>query len=193
MGEIKEVGLRKPSGKQQHLLKPLPGMELEVKDYLLPGEHVVYHAGDIFFTDRRIIKHKQSALTRHTHFFYRSFEDLDYRFLESMCAKNVVNLRLTFWSVFVFLLGPIAFFLGSIPGLRWLGEFLMLVLVDGLGLGGIFLIGVVLLVAAVVLRDRVIEFRSSGTILRTKHLPDTDLVKVRELQLIRLKRLGLEK
>ena len=65
--------------------------------------------------------------------------------------------------------------------------------VEGLGISGLFLIGIVLIIAAVVLRDRIIEFHGSNTVIRTKHFHDDELMKVRELQHLRMRRIGLDK
>lgn len=177
---------------KQHLLRPSKASEADVKSYLVPGEHVLYQAKQLFFTDKRIIKHKHNWWARTFHFFYSTFEDLDLRHLESIRAKNVVNLRLLFWGCVVLLLGPIAIFFGAIPGLVWLGDLLMS-LVDGLSLGGTLLIGIILVVAAMILRDRVIEFHGFNTVIRTHRFHDEELQKVRELQHMRLRSLGFEK
>ena len=75
-----------------------------------------------------------------------------------------------------------------------LGDFLVKNLVDGLGLGGLLLIGFVLIVAGMLLRDRVIEFRGlGGAVIRTKHFHDEELQKVRELQHVRWRRMNMDK
>lgn len=184
----------RPSEKKHHLLKPMKAMEEDVQPYLLPGEHVVYQANEMFFTDRRIIKHKHTWFVRTFHYFYSTFEDLDLRFLESIKAKNVINLRLLFLGLFVMLLGPIGLFIGLIPGFASVGDFLVKHLVEGLGLGGLLLVGFVLIIAAMFLRDRVIEFRGlGGVIIRTKHFHDEELQKVRELQHVRWRRMNMDK
>ena len=180
-------------GKKQHLLRPSKASEADVKDYLIPGEHVLYQAQQLFFTDKRIIKHKHNWWARTFHFFYSTFEDLDLRFLESIRAKNVVNLRLLFWGCVVLLLGPIAMIIGAIPGLAGLGDFLVNVIVDGLSIGGTLLIGLILVAASVILRDRVVEFHGLNTVIRTHRFHDEELQKIRELQHMRMRSLGMEK
>ncbi|MBD3209020.1 hypothetical protein GF367_01205 [Candidatus Woesearchaeota archaeon] len=195
-GKKKGVKHRKlrPSEKKRYLLKPMKSMEQDVKEYLLPGEHVLYQAHEMFFTDRRVIKHKHGWAARTFHYFYSTFEDLDLRFLESVKAKNVINLRLLFWGLFVMLLGPISMVIAAVPGLGWLGSFLMEFFVEGLALGGLLLIGFLLIIAGLILRDRVIEFRGmGGTTIMTRHLHDAELVKVRELQYLRWRSMGLDK
>ncbi|MBN1275476.1 hypothetical protein JXA12_04270 [Candidatus Woesearchaeota archaeon] len=194
MGDKKEVAGEKPrpSEAKHFLMKPMKGMEEEVKGYLLPGEHVIYQAAEMFFTDRRIIKHRHDWFARTFHFFYSTYEDMDYRFLESIKAKNVINAALLFWGLFAMLLGPISIVLGSIPGLGWLGEVIMSTFVDGLGISGLLIIGSVLVIAGVILRDRVIEFHGLNTVIRTTHFHDEELLKVRELQHLRWRRVGMD-
>ena len=193
MVEKKEVSKEEPVEKRHFLMKGSVTMEKDVKPYLIPGEHVVYQAEELFFTDRRIIKHKHNWFARSFHFFYSTFEDLDYKFIESIKAKNVINLKLLFWGLLIMLLGPVTVFIGSIPGLGKFGEFIMTYFVEGLGVSGLFLIGFVLIIAAVILRDRIIEFHGTNTVLRTKHFHDDELMKVRELQHVLLRRIRQDK
>lgn len=196
-GGIRVVSQKKhmrPSEKKHHLLKPLKEMEDDVKPFLLPGEHVIYQSHEMFFTDRRIIKHRHGWFARTFHYFYSTFEDLDFRFLESVKAKNVINHCLLFWAVVVLLLGPISMVIAAIPGFDWLGVFLMTYLVEGMGLGGLLLTGLVLIIASVILRNRVIEFHGlGGAVIRTSHLHDEELQKVRELQHVRWRRMNMDK
>lgn len=169
-------------------------MEEDVKPYLLPGEHVVYQSHEMFFTDRRIIKHRHGWLERTFSHYYSTFEDLDLRFLESIRAKHVINRCLLFWGLFVMLLGPISMVIGAIPGLGWLGRFLMDVFVDGMGLGGLLLASLALVIAGVIIRDRIIEFRGlGGAVIMTTHLHDGELQKIRELQHVRWRRMNMDK
>lgn len=196
MGEKKEVASKKGGasvGAKWHLLEDDVSPSEELKSFLLPGEHVVYNAEDMFFTNKRIIKHRADWWARTFHFFYSTFEDIDLRHLTGMKAKNVINLRLFFCGLAVMFLGPIAFFFSVVPGLGGLGRFLNIYFVEGLGLPGLFLVGFVLVFCSLILRDRVIEFYSHGLVIRTCHFHDEELVKVRELQHLRLSRLGLDK
>ena len=189
----KKTGGNDQPPKQKFLLHGGEGMEEEVKEYLLPNETVAYQAEDMFFTNKRVIKHKHNWCARTFHYFYTTFEDLDLRYLEAIKAKNVINLKLLFWGLVIMLLGPISIFIASIPGLGGFGQFIETYLVEGLGLGGLLLIGLILVASAVILRDRVIEFIGHGTTIRSRHFHDDELVKIRELQHIRLRRLGLDK
>lgn len=194
MGGKKEVG---PSPQeavhQQVLLEDHSEFEKQLKEFLLPGEVVVYRTHDVFLTNKRLIKHRVDWYARAFHFVYSSFEDLDLRFIESIKAKNVINLRLFMLGLLVILLGPVAMFFALIPGAEGVGLFLVSVFVDGLGLGGLLLIGLVLVVSSLLLRDRIVEFWGHGVVVRTRHFHDVDLVKVREAQHLRLMRLGLDK
>ena len=198
MGEKKEVGEKKVQPpKKGHLkyfsMKGDLHLNEKLKGFLLPGEVVVYQAADLFFTNKRLIKHRVSKAAKFFHFFYSTFEDLDLRFIESIKAKNVINFKMLFLGLLVIALGPLASFLSAIPGIGGIGDFIGNTLVVPLGINGLFLIGVILIVAAVILRDRVIEFWGHGVVIRTRHFHDDELVKVRELQHLRLTRLGLDK
>ncbi|MBW2982926.1 hypothetical protein KY327_01330 [Candidatus Woesearchaeota archaeon] len=193
MGRKEEVDAERESPRKEFLLHGGEGMEEEVKSYLLPNETVVYQAEDMFFTNKRIIKHKHDWFARTFHYFYTTFEDLDLRYLEGIKAKNVINLKLLFWGAVIMLLGPVSLFLTAIPGLGGFGEFIETYLVEGLGLGGLLLIGLILVGSALILRDRVVEFEGHGTRIRSRHFHDDELLKIRELQHIRLRRLGLDK
>lgn len=195
MGGKKEVGvqLEQPPVQKRFIMKGGVHLNEKLKGFLMPGEVVIYQAADLFFTNKRIIKHNPSAIAKALHYFYSTFEDLDLRFLESIKAKNVINFKLFVIGLIVIFLGPISAFFGAIPGIEGLGEFIAKHIVDNLGLGGLLLIGVILIASAIVLRDRVIEFWGHGVVIRTKRFHDDELVKVRELQHLRLSRLGLDK
>ena len=183
---------KEPAKRKQHLLQPPKNLEQEIKEFLLPGEHVIYHAKEMFFTDRRIIKHNSGFWPRATHYFYTTFEDLDLRFLESIKAKNVMNLTLLFWGLFIISLGPISTLVSAIPGLALLGKALQF-LVEGLQLEGMILIGIICIITASILRDRIIEFHGlGGTIIRTRHFHNDELQKVREIQHVRWRRLNAD-
>lgn len=190
---VKDKEHIRPPKKKQHLLKPLQELEEDVKEFLLPGEHVVYQSHEMFFTDRRIIKHKHDWFMRTFHYFYSTFEDMDLRFLESIKAKNVINLRLFITGLVIMLVGPISMLVGAIPGLEKVGSFLVKLFVDSIGLGGLLLIGLVLVGASIILRDRIIEFKGTGgSIIRTSHFHDEELQKVRELQHVRWRRMNMD-
>jgi len=159
-----------------------------LKSMLLKGESVAYHAQDIYVTNRRIIKYRVGLWARLMHFFYNTFEDLDLKHLESIKAKNVINLRLLGWGFFVLLLGPIAYVVSAIPGIGPIGDYVLTHIVDDLGLGGLLIIGIILIICSLLLRDRVVEFYGQGSVMRAKHFVDEELVKIRELQLGRLKK-----
>ncbi len=159
-----------------------------IKQLLSSGEHVVYHSDDIYLTNKRIIKRRTTWWARTFHFFYETFEDIDYKFLGSIKAKNIINLKLFSIGLIIILLKPISDFIGAIPGLGFLSSGLLEPIADNLGLGGMILIGLILIVSSLLLRDRVIEFYGSNSVLRARHFFDEELVKVRELQEIRLKK-----
>ena len=189
--EEKQESLAAEPVLKKHLFKSSIQKEKELSPYLIPGEVVMYHADDIFFTDRRIIKHRVDWWSQAFHHHYATFDDLDYRWLESIKAKNTINKPLFTLSIVTLLLGPVGIFFAIIPGLRWLGIGILW-LCSALGIGGILLIALVLLVTSLILRDRVIEFHAHGSLIKTKHLHDDELVAIRELQHLRLRRLGLD-
>lgn len=197
MGEKKELGEKSDQSPKSHLKHFSMKRDLELgkklEGFLMPGEVVVYQAADVFFTNRRIIKHQTSVVAKTLHYFYSTFEDIDLRFVESIKAKNVINFRLFFTGLVFIFFGPIGLFLGLIPGLEGFGSFITDFIVSSLGLGGVLAIGLILIASAITLRDRVIEFWGHGVVIRTKHFHDDELVKVRELQHLRLSRLGLDK
>lgn len=179
------------SDKKTYMLPSSLHLEESVKHMLLPGEQVMYQSDDIFFTTRRIIKHKEGHWAKFMHFFYNAYEDLDFTDLQSIKAKNIINLRLLLLACITLLLGPIGNFFLALPGNGALGNF-FLELHYTLGLSGLFLIAIVLIISAMILRDRVIEFWGHGVVIRTRHFHDDELLKVRELQRVRLKQIGMD-
>lgn len=179
------------SDKRTYMIPSTLELEAEMKHWLLPGEQIMYQSDDVFFTTRRIIKHRVDKWAKAMHFFYNSYEDMDFSDLQSIKAKNVINLRLLFLACVTLLLGPIGNFFMALPGKGIIGGFL-LELQHALGLSGVFLVALVLLVSAIVLRDRVIEFWGHGVVIRTRHFHDDELLKVRELQRVRLKQIGMD-
>ncbi len=166
-------------------------LETELRHLLLPGEQIMYQSDDVFFTTRRIIKHRADMWAKAMHFFYNSYEDMDFSDLQSIKAKNVINLRLLFLACVTLLLGPIGNFFMALPGKGIIGGFL-LELQQSLGLSGVFLVALVLVISAMILRDRIIEFWGHGVVIRTRHFHDDELLKVRELQRVRLKQIGMD-
>jgi len=175
----------KKEGDRHKLHKGTPAHEAAIKHVLVSGESVAYHANDIYITNLRIIQYRIDVLARLFHYFYNTFADLDLRHLESIKAKNIINLQLLFWGSFIILLGPIAALISLLPTIGGIGDFILDYIVTPLGLPGVLLLGVLLIVAAVILRDRVIEFYGQGPVIRVSHFDDEELVKIREIQRLR--------
>jgi len=143
----------------RHVLKPSRSkQDKELQHMLVPGESVAYHAKDIFFTNFRIIKYQTGWWSRSMHYFYNTFEDLDLRFLESIKAKNVINMGLLAWGIVIMALGPIAHFISAIPGIGSIGDFLLTYIVQDIGLVGLILLRVLLILCLMVLRECIIVF-----------------------------------
>lgn len=149
---------------------------------LVPGESVKYHDHDMYITSQRIIRYRENKHRNFFHFFYHTFEDLDLSSLEAIKAKNVMNMRLFVIGLIVMFLGPIAAFISFIPGISFIGLFLLYTVVMDIGLGGLLLLGVILVAASLIIRDRYIEFHGGGTVIRSRGFYDEELVKVRTLQ-----------
>ncbi len=159
-----------------------------IKALLTSGEQVVYHSWNVYLTNKRIIKKNTSWWSRMFHFFYETFEDLDYRYLTSIKARNVINLKLFITGLIIPLLGVIAGILDAIPGLSIISKEILWPLVNDLGVFGLILISLIIIISSLIIRDRVIEFYGSdGSVLRANHFYDEELVKVRELQELRMK------
>ncbi len=179
MGEKEEGTIRK-----YFLHKATDDHDEFLKSLLLGNETILFHCDTIFFTNKRIIKTHIGWWSKIFHYFYSTFEDLDYQFLESVKAKNVINLKLFIAGCIVLLLGPIAAILEAIPGISAIGLFITKYVVNSLQIEGIILIGIILIGASLLLRDRFIEFHGSNSVLRASHFSDEELKKIRELQYI---------
>jgi hypothetical protein len=107
---------------------------------------------------------------------------MDLASLESIKAKNVLNFKLFLSGLLVMLLGPIGVFFSALPGLEQLGYFITDVIVSDLGLGGLVVLGLLLIVSSLIIRDRFVEFRSAGSIMRTRGFSDEELQKIRVVQ-----------
>jgi hypothetical protein len=150
-------------------------------NHLMKGEYAQYHSEEIYITNRRILQCQTSTWSRLFHYSHDTFKDLDLQALETITAKNTINKGLLLIGFCTLLLGPIGWLLSAIPGISPLGGYLSY-LADALGLGGLLTIGLIIIASALIIRDRIIEFKGAGNTLVAKHLNDDELVKVRQMQ-----------
>jgi hypothetical protein len=117
---------------------------------LLPMEKIVYKYNELVFTNKRIIKTNTSALSRAFGFFYKSYEDLDYRFIEGIKSHNAINWKMFILGVFIWVLPFISWLIKDIPVINYANRVIDW-LINGLQGYGIFIVGLFCIVFAFIL------------------------------------------
>ncbi|MBR9690310.1 hypothetical protein GOV08_01360 [Candidatus Woesearchaeota archaeon] len=99
--------------------KEVKEKKLDISENIfLKDEHVIYHNGDIFITNRRIIKHGSGMFSKFHEFFSEDYQDMDLQKIVSVKIEEQMNLGFVKIGTLFLLLIPFVLLIGEITALE---------------------------------------------------------------------------